>query len=92
MAGSLPLDVQEQINAIKASPELELNIKVDRILKLLVDSKIAYHVVEKPESFLVHPSNRGGSMVNCHDVHDKGHTMLKVGVQLSKLADQLPLK
>ena len=28
-------------------------------------------------------------MVNCHDVHDKGHTMLKVGVQLSKLTDSV---
>ena len=83
------MDVQQQNNAIKANPQLELNIKTDKILKLLVDNKIAYHVVEKPESFLVHPSNRGGLMVNCHDVHDKGHTMLKVGAQLSKLTDSV---
>ena len=80
---------KKDIAAIKSNQALELNVKVDQILKVLTDQNVAYYVCEQPTAFLVHPSNIGGLMLNAFDVHDKGNTMLKVGVQLSKLTDSV---
>lgn len=89
MAGTLSAALHAEISALKQNAEMELNINVGTILKLLVDNNVAYYVNEKPDAFLVHPSNRGGLMLNPFDVHDKGHTMLKVGVQLTKLNESV---
>lgn len=84
MAGAFPK--ASQIDALlRKSEGLELNIKAEKALKMLLDNKVSYYVTEKPDAFLVHPSNGGGLMLNPYDVHDKGSTMLKVGAQLSKL-------
>ena len=81
---SFPDGLAEAIAAVKSS-NVELNIKVDKIRNLLLNGQVAYYHHERPDAFLVHPANRGGLMVNAFDVHRKGSTMLKIGVQLSKL-------
>ena len=85
----LAADLNSQIEALKKSNTVELNIKVDKILQALIAQNVAYYTTALPEAFLVHPSNRGGLMLNHFDVHDKGKTMLKIGVQLSKLVDSV---
>jgi hypothetical protein len=85
----LAADLNSQIEALKKSSTVELNIKVDKILQALIAQNVAYYTTALPEAFLVHPSNRGGLMLNHFDVHDKGNTMLKIGVQLSKLVESV---
>ena len=85
----LPAELHSEIDALKKSIKVELNIKVDKICKKLLENQIAYYQVCTPDQFLIHPSNRGGLMLNHFDVHDKGKTMLKIGVQLSKLVDSV---
>jgi hypothetical protein len=85
----LPAGLHSEIEALKKSDTVELNIKVDKILQALLAHNIAYYTAALPEAFLVHPSNRGGLMLNHFDVHDKGNTMLKIGVQLNKLVDSV---
>ena len=88
MAAEFPAGVEMQIQQMINS-EQELNIKIDGIAKLLADHNISYYVEEKPEAFLTHPDNRGGLMLNHYEVHQKAATMIRVGVQLSKLTESV---
>lgn len=58
----------------------------------MLESQVAYYQVFAPEQFHIHPNNRGGLMLNNLDVHDKGNTMVKTGVQLNKLVDSVAFK
>ena len=65
--------------------EVAINLKVNQVLDALHKGGYAFHQTVPPEALLIHPANRGGLMVNSHDVHAKGYTLLQVGPDLSKL-------
>ena len=66
---------------------LELNVKVSKVLTLLLEKGVAYKAMLEPGAVLCHPDNRGGLMLNPFDVHSKGAVMLKVGCRLEALQD-----
>lgn len=65
--------------------EMAINLKVNQVLDALHKGGYAFHQSVAPEALLIHPSNRGGLMVNPHDVHAKGFSLLQVGPDLSKI-------
>lgn len=65
--------------------EMAINLKVNQVLDALHKGGYAFHQSVPPEALLIHPSNRGGLMVNPHDVHAKGFSLLQVGPDLSKI-------
>lgn len=65
--------------------EMAINLKVNQVLDALHKGGYAFHQSVAPEALLIHPSNRGGLMVNPHDVHAKGFSLMQVGPDLSKI-------
>ncbi|CAJ1458350.1 unnamed protein product [Effrenium voratum] len=84
MAG-VPDKVVQEVEAVMGSTA-PVNSKVDTIVQLLRAHGLAHDQVLTPAQILVHPENRGKSMVSFHDVWSKGTQMCSVGFQ-KKLLD-----
>ena len=69
-----------QVREIRADP-IETNLQFEKIESILLQHGKAWFSNELAEVFLPHPGNRGGSMVNWHDMHQKGAIMLRQGVR-----------
>ncbi|CAE7586996.1 unnamed protein product [Symbiodinium sp. CCMP2592] len=84
MAG-VPEKVVQEVEAMMSSTA-PVNTKVDQIVQLLRTHGLAHDQVLTPSQILVHPENRGKSMVSYYDVWSKGSQMTSVGFQ-PKLLD-----
>lgn len=51
----------------------------------LMDVGLAWKAWLPPDAFLIHPSNRSGSLLNPYDIHKKGAFLLQVGLDPSAL-------
>ena len=78
-------------NALKAEVSRILdsddgvNVKISKLTKIFLDSGLTRYEVVHPNLMLCHPSNRGGSMLNGHDVLQKGELLMKQGIRLDLL-------
>ncbi|CAL1171611.1 unnamed protein product [Cladocopium goreaui] len=77
--------VAQEVDTILANEALPVLQKVEKLFKTFSGSGFGYKQHVLPKGTLTHPSNRGGSMLNAADVWEKGHRMVKVGVQPSLL-------
>ena len=71
--------LRDEIECVLRSGQ-ELNVRIDSVTQKLVGAGWAYRIRALPTEFLVHPANRGGLLVNPHDMQQKGCTMLQTGV------------
>lgn len=81
----IPAEVVKEVDTILANEALPVLQKVEKLFKTFSGSGFGYKQHVLPKDTLTHPSNRGGSMLNAADVWEKGHRMVKVGVQPSLL-------
>ena len=86
MAG-VPEKVVHEVESVMASAA-PVNSKVDTIVQLLRTLGLGHDQVLTPAQILVHPENRGKSMVSFHDVWSKGTQMCSVGFQKRLLDGQ----
>ena len=63
-----------------------VNHKLNAILSALTLANLAFGLLIKPNELLVHPHNRGGSMVNAYNCHTKGQAILEAGLKPDLLA------
>lgn len=87
-ATRLPPAVTTKVNEIMDSQK-PINIQVDHIFQVFLDSGFARKQTIKPEQMLTHPENRGKTMLNVHDVWQKGMQMLQVGMKRSLLGESI---
>ena len=80
-------EITKAIRAIKDHESMEINIKRNQIFQILDDDKLSRVEPVNLSDLACHPSNRGGAMLNHHDVHRKGATVIKTGCDLSKLTE-----
>ncbi len=66
--------------------DLPINTKWQQIRSTLLQAGHIYQATLSPNSFLIHPSNRGGAMVSWHDCHEKGAKILATGPDFGKIS------
>ena len=69
-----------------------INQAVSQITELLFSNGLRHRVTLTPAQVLVHPDNRGGTMVSYHDAWTKGMAMLGVGIQTSLLQGSIAIE
>ena len=80
LAMALTIEVKNEAESILQSTEVS-NIKIDHLNKLWLQRGPASYQKLQPQVFLVHPSNRGGAMLNGHDVVAKGLRVMAQGLR-----------
>ena len=66
--------------------DVPINQKATQALELLKGCGMAYVAKLKAREMLVHPSNRGGAMINAFDCVSKGEKISQVGWDMKKLS------
>ena len=66
--------------------DMPINQKATQALDLLKGCGMAYVAKLKAREMLVHPSNRGGAMINAFDVVSKGEKISQVGWDMKKIS------
>ena len=61
------------------------NLKMDKLNGLFLKNGLASYQTISCSQVMVHPSNRGGSMLNGHDVKAKGSQIMEQGLRLDLL-------
>ena len=61
--------------------------KLSKLVSDLKDGGLCHEVILRPCDLLIHPHNRGASMCNPHDVHERGAHLEKIGIRKSLLTD-----
>ena len=87
---SLPWVVELQ--RIIKDEEMQINQKASRAMSALKSAGLAYNAKLKPREILVHVANRGGQMVNPHDVVSKGQQISAVGWDLNKVRQSVAIE
>ena len=77
---ALTADVKKEAEAIMASADVA-NMKVQKLNALWLQHGLASHQKHTPDRFLIHPMNRGGAMINGHDMVAKGERLLAQGLR-----------
>ena len=90
--GAADADVVKRLQDLKSKDGLAPNAKMESMLAVLQQASLCYKACMKPTDFIIHPHNRGGSMVNAHDVHEKGLKILQLGVRPSLLIDSVAIE
>ena len=75
----------QKLKQLVDDSQMPINQRASTALQVLKDSGLAYTAKLKPSQLLVHPANRGGLMVNPHDVWSKGASIGEVGWDLQKV-------
>ena len=73
--------------ALVDDESMAINQKASRAMAILVEAGLAYSAKLRPRDILVHPSNRGGQMVNPFDVAAKGQAICEVGWDSKKIRE-----
>ena len=63
-----------------------VNSKLEAILAALTLANMCFGLIIKPSEMMVHPSNRGGGMINAFDCHRKGSAILEAGLKVDLLS------
>ena len=70
---------KEIADLIHPNSTLGINVRLKKVLEALQDCGFLYTNMVAPASFLCHPQNRGGSMINGHNAHKKGSEIYQAG-------------
>ena len=81
---SLDTSVSKQITDFMKSDLAPLQ-KWKSIKALLLEKQIAFYSTLRADSFVVHRCNRSGTLVNPHNMHNKGMQILQAGADKSML-------
>lgn len=81
----MDLSVKKEVEDCLGS-QLGVNTKLEKVLVILANHGYCFDTIIRPREMMVHPMNRGGSMVNGHDCHLKGGNILLTGLKPSLLA------
>ena len=68
---------------------MAINKKANQMMQGLKEANLMWEQVIPPMQMLVHPANRSGQMLNCHDAHSKGAMVLTIGCCPEKLHGSL---
>ena len=91
-------EIRKEVSGLLSpSCGLRVNLRMQKVLGILDECGLLYSHVLPPALFLVHPSNRGGTMLNGHNVHRKGLEIMDSGVKpellpANSLAIEIPLE
>jgi len=66
---------------------MPINQKASKVMAILKEVGLAWTAELRPRDLLVHPSNRGGQMVNGFDVAAKGQAICAVGWDINKIKE-----
>ena len=77
--------VKNLVEGIINQSDVGATHKLDRVCQVLKKQKLMSEAVVTPQQMFIHPQNRGGSMVGCHDAHLKGQRLLHTGVRVQLL-------
>ncbi len=77
---AVPSHVVDEVTNIMDG-KLPVHQKVTHVLQILQDHGLSQKQMVAPTAMLVHPQNRGGTMISHHDSWKKGLAMLSVGLQ-----------
>ena len=83
--GSMDPNVAKLVLAAKKDAQLELNVKVNKIMTILTEHGLLYEAKLHCNDILIHPQNRAGKMCLPAEVRAKGCKLLKAGADLSRL-------
>lgn len=72
---------KEVADLIHPNSTLGINVRLKKVLDVLQDCGFLYTNTIAPASFICHPQNRGGSMINGHNAHQKGSQIHQAGVK-----------
>ena len=79
---SVPPYVKEKVEGLLSTGcTLGVNTRLNMILEILKGYGLVYSTTIVPRDVMVHPCNRGSSMINHHDAHQKGSAILQAGVK-----------
>ena len=78
---AMDLKLRAQVESVLRCADKEPMAQMQEVQSLLLAAGLAYKAQEKPTMLLVHPCNRGGLMVNPHDCHSRGCTMVQTGIR-----------
>lgn len=84
----VPATVVQQVDEILNGHE-GIMVKWNKIEEILLANGLAYQLVCKPELFLVHPLNRGGTGINPYSMHKKGGVICAAGANLDQLGNAI---
>ena len=79
--------LQKALESVRDDGSMAINLKLTKVCQLLSENGLMYEQGLAPSCLTVHPQNRSGLMLNSFDVHEKGLLALKMGFQLSKVAE-----
>ena len=82
---AMDLSVKKEVEDCLGS-QLGVNTKLEKVLVIPANHGYCFDTIIRPREMMVHPMNRGGSMVNGHDCHLKGGNILLTGLKPSLLA------
>ena len=77
---AVPSHVVGEVTSIMDG-KLPIHQKVTQVPQILQDHGLSQKQMVAPTDILVHPQNRGGTMISHHDSWKKGLAMLSVGLQ-----------
>ena len=77
---AVPNHVVDEVTSIMDG-KLPIHQKLTQVLQILQDHGLSQKQMVAPAAILVHPQNRGGTMISHHDAWKKGLAMLSVGLQ-----------
>ena len=80
--------VKDVVDGILSS-EHPVLVKVKKICDCLEESGLCWRQTLTPDQVLVHPSNRGGSLVAAQDVWRQGERILAVGLRKELMTDSI---
>ena len=82
----------DELKKIIKDEEMQINQKASRAMNVLKSAGLAYNAKLRPNQILVHVANRGGQMVNPHDVVAKGQQISAVGWDLNKVRQSVAIE
>ncbi|CAJ1432339.1 unnamed protein product [Effrenium voratum] len=77
-------ETREIAKAILEADE-PVNLKVAKLNSIWLQNNLASHEKMLPSKMMVHPHNRGGNLMNGHDMLAKGLSMMEQGVRVDLL-------
>ena len=86
LAMTVPQEVASKIEALLKDESQGMLQRWKDIKKLLLDSGCAYMTRATAESFVIHPANRGGVLLNPMALHQKGKDIVLAGGDVSMLS------
>ena len=77
----------EQLQSAMGEQGLGINQRASKVMAVLKEHGLCFPAKLLPRDLLVHPSNRGGQMVNGYDVVSKGQAICELGWDINKIRE-----